>query len=471
MTLEIFLKPPRALAMLLVALSCAGFAAGQSTAEPAGAEDFPRAETIFPQLEEILIAALSRSPTMIQEDLNRLAASYDEAVDRSVLYPRVFGGGSFYVQQEDRRNAGKSDPGTRSYYDLSFVQPVFHWGSLRAQADVGRIKRLLAERNFTDAYQLYANRVRDLYLQLVGARVAKRNRELQLERTRQQLETVRGQVAEGRLVSGAITSTEYAIEQLELDRDRADYGLERTLRQFRDLIGDPAYALEQVPESIPPIPSVEDARVIPLRTEYVTKREFETSPGFFRAQRAIESDRLSVRIIRNETRPKFNFAVGYTQSTDDLRVDNVEQRYVLTTLYAGFRVNWNIWDSKYTTSRARALQARIRRAERNLEQFERDLIESIESAEKEVGFATRSLRIAERNYTSAESNYNTVVAFQQEGRSAEEQVSAALFAWRQAEYSICEARRAYLSTIAAFLTAVDADPLVEKLQREGRLPR
>lgn len=465
------LKPARAFAMLLVALSCAGFAAGQSTDEPASTEDFPRAETIFPQLEEILVAALSRSPTMIQEDLNRLAAGYDEAVDRSGLYPRISGFGSFYVQQEDRRNAGKSDPGTRSYYDLSLVQPVFHWGSLRAQADMGRIKRLLAERNFTEAYQLYANRVRDLYLQLIAARVAKRNRELQLERTRHQLEIVRAQVDEGRLVSGAITSTEYAIEQLELDRDRADYGLERTLRQFRDLIGDPAFTLEKVPESIPAVPSGGEMRAVPLRTEYVTRREFETAPGYFRAQRAIDSDRLYLRIIRNETRPKFNFAAGYTQNTDDLRVDNVEQRYVLTTLYAGFRVSWNIWDSKYTQSRARALQARIRRAERNLEQYERDLIESIESAEKEVGFATRSLRIAERNYSSAESSYNTAVSFQQEGRSSEEQVSAALFAWRQAEYSICEARRGYLSTIAAFLTAIDADPLVEKLQREGRLPR
>ena len=53
----------------------------------------------------------------------------------------------------------------------------------------------------------------------------------------------------------------------------------------------------------------------------------------------------------------------------------------------------------------------------------------------------------------------------------QDEVDAALLAWRSAEYGVCESRRDYLRTVAAFLAAIQADPLVERLQRDGKIPR
>ena len=469
MTFEPLLKPHRALPGLLLAIACLGPGIPGVAADE-DAADLPRAETTFPQLETILIDALSQSPTMIQESLARLAAEYDEKSDRSVLYPRVGGYASFRMQREDRLDADQSSTGERTYFDFSVSQPFFHWGSLKAQAEVGRINRLIVERNFTEAYQIFANRIRDNYLALVALRVAQRNRALDLERTRAQLEVVRLQVAEGRVPSSMISSLEAAIESKVLAGDRADYALERTLRQFRDLVGKPEFSLAEVPETVPPVTTVAAARSLPLRTEYVTRRGFEDHVSYFRAIKNLEIDRLRLRITRNELKPKFNLSAGASQDMDN-RTSNVEQRYMITTYYGGISMNWAIWDSKSSASRARAAQARIRRAEKNLEQLERDIIESIETAEKEVGFSTRGLKIAESAFASAESGYRAYLDLQKDGRASQDDVDAALFAWRAAEYSVCESRREYLRTVTAFLAAIQADPLVDKLQRDGKIPR
>jgi outer membrane protein TolC len=462
------------LATLVVGSACGLAAADESAAaQPAAAAetaDIPRAETIFPQLEPILVDALTQSPTMIQESLGRLAAGYDADSERSVLYPRAGGYASFRLQREDRLDADESSTGERTYFDFSVNQPFFHWGSIKAQAEIGRINHLIAERNFTEAYQLYANRVRDTYLSLVGLRVAQRNRALDLARTRAQLEVVRQQVAEGRVPAGTIAAVEAAIEGKVLAGDRADYALERLLRQFRDLVGKPGFALADVPETVPPVATVPETRSMPLRTEYVTRRGFEDHPSYFRALRNLEVDRLRLRITRNELKPKFNLNIGASQDMDN-RTTNVEQQYMITTYYGGITMNWSIWDSKSSASRARAAQARIRRSEKNLEQLERDIIESIEAAEKEVGFSTRGLSIAERGYAGAESSYRALIDFQKEGRASQDEVDAALLAWRSAEYSVCESRRDYLRTVAAFLATIQADPLVDKLQRDGKIPR
>lgn len=452
--------------------TAAGDATSASEAAPAevGAADFPRAELVFPQLEAILVDALTQSPTMIQESLSRLAAKYDERYERSVLYPRVGGSASYRVQREDRLEAAQNSTGERTYFDFSVSQPVFHWGTLKAQADIGRINRLMAERSFTEAYQLFANRVRDAYLSLVALRVAQRNRALDLERTRAQLEVVRQQVAEGRVPAGTISTVEAAIEGKVLAGDRADYALQRLLRQFRDLVGKPDFALADVPETVPAFASVTEARSLPLRTEYVTRRGFEDHVSYFRAIKSLQIDRLRLHITRNELRPKFNFSAGASQDMDN-RTTNVENRYMITTYYGGISMSWAIWDSKSSASRARAAQARIRRAEKSLEQLEKDLIESVEAAEKELGFSTRGLAIAERGYAGAESSYRSLIDLQKEGRASQDEIDAALLAWRSAEYSMCEARRDYLRTVAAFLAAIQADPLVDRLQRDGKIPR
>lgn len=456
---------------LLLVCSCACLLFRPLAGADDDTADLPRAETLFPQLEAILVGALGQSPTMIQEELGRLATSYDEKAERSVLYPRVSGYGFFYIQREERKNANDTDVGERSYYDLSLTQPVFHWGALRAQAEIGHIYRLIADRNFTEAYQILANRIRDTYLQLVSTRVDQRNRVLSIERSRAQLEITRQLAADGRVPASTVTTAEFALESEILARDRAEFAQDRLLRQFRSLTGNAAFSLADLPEMIPAVTAVEDARALPLRTEYVTRRGYEDSITYFRTVRSLDVERLRLRIAKSELRPKFNFALGLSQDMDTRTTNNVEQRYMLNTAYAGLRVSWSIWDSRRNQSLVRAAQARIRRSEKNLEQMEADLTDAIEAAGKELGFATRALAIAERGYVGSESSHRAAEGLFKEGRVSQEQVDIARLALRAAEYNVGEARRDYLRNVSSFLATIQADPLVLRLQREGRIPR
>lgn len=433
-------------------------------------EDSPRAEILFPDLKQILKSALTRAPVMIQEDLNLEASRFDAASDRSVLYPRANISGNFDYQREYRLDAADSRSGFRSFYSMGVTQPLYHWGSLQAQAEIGAIARAIAERNYAEAYQVLANQIRDSYLSLIAQRVAQRNRNLFLARTRSQLELAKQRLAEGLVVGSVVAGFQASIESQELAIERAEFAASRTLSQFQNLIGDRSFTAANLPTSIPPVGELGSQRAFQARTEYVTRQEYVHSIGYFRSMRGLEIDRLRLRIVRNETRPKFNIGVGVSQDLDE-RAYNVEQRYMVTTYSVGLGVTWAVWDSKSSGSRARALAARIRRDENRLEQLEKSLIESIEAAEKEVAFSTRGLSIAERSYAGAESAYNAVLGSQKDGRASQDEVDAALLAWRSAEYNVCESRRDYLRTIAAFLAAIQADPLVEELRQDAKIPR
>lgn len=459
----------------------------RSTAEPAiepvgGAnpvvsdDGFPRAEVIFPQLEPILREALTQSPRMLQENLALVASAYDRYVDKTVLYPSMGGYGQFNVQNEARANdsgsGGSSDSKrvAKTYYDVSLSQPLFHWGALKAQADIGRIRFQMSERNFRAAYQGLANEIRDAYLRLVVSKLALRNSDLGLKRSRLQLARAQQRVDEGRDVASVVTTLQYSIESQELARDRADVALTRSLELFQQMIGRPDFSLDQVPESIPALVAVKREQSMPLRKEYVTERTFEDDQRFFNATRSLAIQKRSLRITQVNLRPKFTLVAGVSQDEVD-RTGNVVDKYQLATTYGGLRVNWPIFDSFRTRALVRAARARINSAQLGLQQLERDLIAGIEQSETELSFQTRSLAVAERNFTSAEGTYQSAIDFHKDGRFSQDEVDAARAALQSAEYSIAETRRAYLRTVSDFLALVSADPLVERLTEEGHFPR
>lgn len=446
----------------------------QAESEPV---DFPRAEAIFPQLEPILVHALAQSPRMIQENLALVAAAYDRYVEKTVLYPRIAGYGQFNVQREDRvTDTGDGDssaePETvaKTYYDVTLTQPLFHWGALKAQADIGRLRYQLAERNYREVYQGLANEIRDAYLRLVVARIAQRNQRIELDRARQQLERVRQQVEEGREVAGSITTLVYTIDAMVLAADRADVALDRALELFRQLIGQPDLGLDAIPEMIPAPTPVDRTKSLPLRQDYVNQREFEDHQRYFNSQRSLDMQKLSLKATRANLRPRFDLAAGINQDEVD-RTGDVTNKYQLATTYVGLRVNWAIFDSFRTRALVRAARSRISSTELSLKQIERDLIAAIELSETELSFQTRSLAVAERNFAGAESTYTSAIEFQKDGRYSQDDVEAARAALRSAEYTICETRRVYLRTVAEFLATVGADPLVERLSAEGAFPR
>ena len=294
-------SPPfsRAFLSLVVALHVGvivGLAEERSDAPPvsevssaeATQADFPRAEAIFPQLEPILQRALSQSPRMMQQNLALVAAAYDRYVEKTVLYPRIAGYGQFNVQNEQRVNEsadGSSSDGSetvaKTYYDFSLSQPLYHWGALKAQADIGRIRYQLAERNYRDVFQGLANEIRDSYLRLVVGRIAQRNRRIELEQANIDLERARQRVDEGREIAGTTAALQAAIDSMTLAGDRSDVALDRALQVFKQLTGESDLTLEDIPEAIPAPTPVERARSLPLREEYVSQREFEDHPRYF----------------------------------------------------------------------------------------------------------------------------------------------------------------------------------------------
>lgn len=453
---------------LLAAVACA--VAIVLRAGAAG-DDLPQAESVLPGLEPILVGALAQSPRMISENLARLEAEYLADAARASLYPTAGGYARYQFQREDRLSSdSEATNNLKSYYSFEIAQPVFHWGSIKAEVDIARLRRDMAERNFGRAYQILASEIRATYLNLIIEKLGLRNARHELDRLKSRLEVVRQRIAEGIELAGTASSMEFAIEDSELALERMERGFSSRLRLFALLTGLESFSPEQVPETVPKVPGFEAGRSGALRTEYVTRRGYESDVRYANALRELRIQKLNLKIYRNALRPKFNLVMGLNQDEID-RTGDVENKYQLQALYAGVTMSWTIFDSYRARANTRAGQIRLRRQQRALEQTEEDLLRAIEQADVDLGFAVRALSIAERRWDGAVSSHTSAIDYVEQGRFAAEDVELARSAMLAAESTVCRARADCLNAITHFQAVLNADPLIERMAAEGKLFR
>ena len=162
----------------VLALGVAG-AVGQETALPPA--PLPTAagalpEDLLPALKPILVRAIERSPEQIRRAIEIEQAEARVYVSRAAMLPNLGGYGRYAVNRAATASAVSSATNNSSgfFYDVGLSQPVYHWGALKAQADIDRIGAKIAAREYAEAARLLAAQVRKSYLELVAKKAALR---------------------------------------------------------------------------------------------------------------------------------------------------------------------------------------------------------------------------------------------------------------------------------------------------------
>ncbi|MCF7687223.1 MAG: TolC family protein [Cephaloticoccus sp.] len=410
------------------------------------------AEDIFPELRQILAEAAKQSPRMLAQDLDLLMADGDLVQAKSGMLPRLGG----YYQKSKTKDVREDVTGTldsnKTYYSVSFSQPIFHWGALRNNAKAGEIRRLIADENYAEAYRILAQEIRANYLGLimtkVGVRVSSFNRKLAEEKLAVEEERLQKKV----ISEGAIFQTRIDAEQARLALDTAEWYFLNAKQDFSLLTGQPQLTDAQIPNGIPGLMESKPA-IDRMLAGFLAQAEPNTASARILRQQ-IEIDDLNYRSQKTGLRPKLNFVLGVSQDEQSYTT-NLAQKYALQSQYAGLQVSWNIFDGFATRGAVTSALARKRLDERNYRVFTERLAHDARKAAKAVELAQRQLAISERLLDNA----GNFLAYTKEdfkrGQASETAVNNAQANYNSLEHSANSVRRDYLLRVSEFLSLIE----------------
>lgn len=421
-------------------------------------------EQFFPQLEAALRQAATQSPRMISRSLDLEMADATRDAYRAGLYPSVAGSYRITESRDDRADQADTLSAQKVYYDVSLTQPVFHWGSVMNNARIGNIHRQLAQRNYREAYRLFSQELRSLYLQLIVKKA-------QVERGRFNLNHLREllRVAEDRLAKKVVSEGEVAVarlnaEQAELTLDRAIEDFDGSRAAFGRMIGAGGpIAAAEIPDAIPAVTAANnafDARLAEAIAAPVVPthqaRVYET---------LIEQETLNYKIHRARLLPKFNIVAGVNQDEQSYTI-NTAQRYRLESMYAGAWVSWHIFDGFSARAAQRSSLARRRQIENDLRDHTDLMRANLQGQNRQLGFSARAMVIADRNVNGAEGLLKARREDMASGNASESDVRVAELAVHDAKINAYSARLDYLMKAGELAGQLALDPALSNLPQE-----
>jgi len=421
-------------------------------------------EDYFPQLQGILDDALRESPRMLLARLDLDAADGDLTQARAGLYPSV----SVYSRALGTSDLRKDRPGetfnaTKTFYDVSLSQPLFHWGERRNNARIGAIHASIAERNYAEGYRALAREIRQGYLslislksQLVGARFSREQAEVVL------------QAAEERVKAGLITESELFGPQLGLARAQlgevsAESSFIAAREQFEVLTGAAAPTEAELPDELPKVEpsaaSTNDARL----AEFLAKPELST-PALATLRQQVDVAHLTYKNQKTRLRPKFSFVLGMSQDEQSYTVNSAE-RYGVTSRYAGIQVNWSIFDGLATRGAVRSSLARLRQSEARYAQAQSTASREARAAARSLELAQRQMKIEDQLFDVTAGHLHICKDDFAAGRIPRDVLDQAQAGYYAARSSANTARLNFLMAQVELLTKLDRDPLLAHLPK------
>lgn len=419
-------------------------------------------ETVFPTLDQVLQQALSKSPRMVLRELDLRIARGDLLQAKSGLYPSV---GGFYSQMEtqDKREdlPGQTLDTSKTYYNVSLTQPVFHWGERRNNAKLGEIRASIARKQYGEAYRQLALEIRSAYLNLIGTKAHLASARFSRALADEALKSGEVRVAGGAIAEGEIFPLRIAAEQAALAVETHESNLIYAKQHYAVLTGLPEPADDEIPDSIPLLEHVR-SDMDDMLASFLGQAEPMT-PSTEIMRRQIDIEKLNYANTRKRLLPKLNFTVGLSQDEQSYTL-NLAQKYGLQSKYVALQVNWSIFDGFATRGAVASALARRRQAEENFRQSIDNLQYQAQSAARNVKLAYRQMAINDRLLDSSLQFLNFRRDRFKEGAASEADVNNAQAGYNSALVSATGARQNYLMKVAEFVSMIARDPVMQHVQ-------
>jgi outer membrane protein TolC len=434
---------------------------GAQTAANSSAGALP--EDLLPQLKPILQRALERSPDQLRRAIEIEQAEARALVSHAAMRPNLGGYGRYAINRAATASGASNATSNSSgfFYDVGLSQPVYHWGALKAQAEIDRIGAKVAAREFAEAARLLAAQLRKSYLDLVVKKMALRAEQRGSELATKGLAREEERYARGEITGGDITTARNLHKEAQLRLDRSAAELAFMKRNLVRLAGLESLADDAIPSALPqPMPATDHGEGM-LR-DFVRAGAADTFRGQVFALNILQAD-LNYSIAKTGLYPKFSFNAGHNVSNVTQADFTQVRQEAIVQNSVGLLIHWTIFDSGATRGRRLETLAKKRSYERQLQTYTEAAGDLAHYTYQQAEFAARALEFSELRLGGARTGLETARELVGRGRASADDVERAEAGLLAAEAENAKARADYLAVWTEFVSLVGADPAMKNL--------
>ncbi|MEO7599003.1 MAG: TolC family protein [Opitutus sp.] len=429
-------------------------------------DNFPLPESYFPALKSMIDSAAKQAPRILVRNSENALAEANRITARAGQLPSAGGYASYYPWvTETRAVAGSTPAGATNpdqilhpkklAYSFNVIQPVYHWGALRDNTRIGELQQKLALGVSADSYRILVEEIRAQYMQVVVNKAALARSRFNTRLADEQLALARSKFEKNVIAEADLFGPTISAEQARLATDRMSEDYENSRIYLSKLSGTPVLSDEQVPTEIPPVTPATSA-LQSVAAEFSGHTDLNTY-SLQNSRDQIEVERLNYKIASTRLRPNVNLQLGTTQDEFSYSV-NIADKYKVRSYYAGFSVNWNVFDGFATRSAKRSSLIRRRQLEQTYKEQTADAIAAVEAQMRQLEFSARNLSIVERTLGSAVSILNQRKEEMARGVVSDADVNAAQLNFYDWQLTAFGARNEYMLRTSKLLSTTLADP-------------
>lgn len=448
---------------LWLAPVCGGVVRGEPEGgpDPAGNPAVVRLQAELPErkfqkFDGILRRALVYGPSVVMREWEAAAAAENARGARAPMLPSLNASANAGATREQRSGgAGYDRSFTAILYQVSFYQPVYHWGALGDNYKIGQLRQAVADRNTDEARRLLAIDIRRRYFDIILAANGVELARDKLDRLLADRKNMEQLIADGARAPGEIDGANRAVDAARPELEQAKNQFDALRLSLAQIAGVPESEFDDLPDAIPGLGNIADAL-----NALAAGVSAPPSAQLRDIHDDIGIEKLSLHIHKTRQLPKFGFAASVAQQPDN---SNVAQKSLLTSWNASVSVNWNIFDGfasqaakRHSLNRLRALETR------------RDLFERQESAERRAEMSRllvqwEQLRNAERDLDRARAGAEIAGRDFESGMASRRAVEDARDNHARTLHHVHAARASFYTALAACLSNRGLDPVLREV--------
>jgi outer membrane protein TolC len=412
-------------------------------------------------LNEILVQALKQSPDMLMKSVELAQAETYRMDRRSALWPSV-SGDMRYAQDYVATTNSPTNAGKGYFYNFGIQQPVFHWGAVKASADIGGLQLKIAQKQFAEAYRQLVNLLRLQFLGLIHEKKWLQNQSYGLELAERNFKLDEERYANGTLAEGAIVNSRLTIDEQRLAVAHTQGDWQQMKRVFIRLAGLHDLSDDRIPDTV--------ARPI-WKDDQATRlaAEFQQTDGALQVPQAevytylMRQSDLDYRIAKTRLLPKVSFFAGTSLQNQTSATKDVVSQVATTDQNFGLVANWSIFDGFATHSAKLAALAGKRQHALQLQNYLGVLREDILTSTEQSNLAARAVALSEQRREMAAASLNNAKEEAKQGRASLMTVAQAQAGFDAAELAALDYRIALYNQWSRLVGLLWVDPILQNL--------
>lgn len=424
-------------------------------------------EDYLPELKEILQTALKQSPQMILKEIEIAQAEAARYGADAPRFPTLSGGVSYDTNQSSvSSNTNSKSKNSGLFYSLSLAQPIFQWGALKNQSEIGKLAVLVAQRNYDEYFRLLASNLRSQYLSLVVKKAALATVRFRQKIAESTLEVERQKLSRGTISAGEMIAPELALEDAKILVARYEEDFAHSKRLFAHTAGYQELGEDKIAPGLP-------KAVFTLEKAGALLSYLRNEGGGNSLQAEIyalnsQQAELNYKIARVRNLPKFALGASTSQSNSNSVANStaggaVVNQQAITSQSAGIRADINIFDGFATKSAKLSALASKRYYERLRQIQIQTTLDQAQNLERLLAITTRNSEVTERRLQLAEGGMRRVEEEVKLGNAPGASLDTATAAFYESAVAAATARAEFFSRWSDFVSLVGVDPVLNTI--------